>query len=81
MPSNLRSLANWFTEDDLPEASCTTCESGLLIVESIDTKNDGRSEALRDHENWEPDWITGTFSGFLKYNNPALRVLAGLGAE
>ena len=63
---------NQFTVENVPSWTCPTCNSGSLIgdkktikvVESIDSKN-GRKE-----DEWDPEWITGSFGGTLKCNNP-----------
>ena len=61
-----------FTLENLPTWICPECKKGTLIAEKnaikiIESEN---SKKEREHENWEPEWIRGSFGGTFKCNNP-----------
>ena len=62
---------NEFTVKNIPSWTCPTCKIGKLvgnektihITESVD------SEKAHAHGDWDPEWISGGFSGTLNCNN------------
>lgn len=65
MPHELIPLADWFRESEWPALPCGACEKGHLAPRTIVTVEGAQSARLRDHEGWEPEWISGSFHGEL----------------
>lgn len=60
-----RRMSESFLEDEWPDLRCPVCRSALLRPgsKSLTTVLSSASEAERDHPDWEPDWIRGSFHG------------------
>ncbi|TAF58759.1 MAG: DUF4145 domain-containing protein [Flavobacterium sp.] len=62
---------NPFETTAVPEWTCPTCNKGVLkalrtdftVIESLSSKE------AREHPEWEPDWVSGRFTGLLKCSN------------
>lgn len=66
----------WKTSfDTWPRLPCPNCKSGSLRMDtkSIQYEETKGSKSLHSHDEWDPDWIDGRFSGMLTCNNPACR--------
>lgn len=60
-----------FKTTEVPCWTCPTCEKGVLQASKKDFRiieSPGSIES-HSHEAWEPDWISGYFSGFLSCSN------------
>lgn len=68
MAHDLSEVAAWFSEDSWPYLPCGLCGRGQLSPE-VETKESVATRKYRDHEGWEPDWISGIFSGVLTCGN------------
>jgi hypothetical protein len=66
MAQTLRILADWVEPDAWPHALCPSCEQGHLNSEPLVTVPTADAERLRGDDDWEPDWITGSFHGVLR---------------
>ncbi|MCB4763292.1 MAG: DUF4145 domain-containing protein [Sulfurovum sp.] len=60
-----------FSKENLPEWSCPICQKGILqqvegafLCEETILSKEGRS-----HEDWEPEWVTYSYSNSLKCSN------------
>ena len=62
---------NSFTVKNIPEWVCPTCSKGVLVGEKKGIKiiESVLSLKARDHDDWDPDWMGGSFGGTLKCNN------------
>ena len=61
----------YFNIENIPEWVCPICNKGILIGDKktlIVTEYE-HSKAEHSDENWEPLWISGNFSGFIKCNS------------
>ena len=63
---DLRLLDGWVREAEWPHVACPTCGDGSLAIKSIETEDCGESIRYRNHEDWEPEWLHGTFHGALQ---------------
>lgn len=71
MSHPLAASVDWFEESHWPPLRCGTCGRGRLTVEGDErTSQSGESERLRDHEGWDPDWLSGAFSATLHCSEP-----------
>ena len=71
----IRSFTN-----DLPPWPCPTCGKGHLtpLKNKYFVEETQPSKAAKDHEAWEPDWITKRVGGFLECSFPTCRELASI---
>jgi len=62
---------NPFKTTEVPGWTCPTCDKGILQASKKDFTviESPSSVEAHSHEAWEPDWITGHFSGLLKCSN------------
>lgn len=62
---------NAFTEKNIPEWNCPTCNSGILKGQKKDFKSyeSATSRSAHGHDDWDPEWISGSFHGILTCNN------------
>ena len=60
-----------FTAKGIPSWTCPTCHTGILEADETDVTiiESESSKTARDHEDWDPEWISGSFIGTLKCNN------------
>lgn len=70
MAHDLAEVTSWFEEGHWPHMPCGYCGKGHLLAD-VTTTESASSSRHRDHEGWEPEWITGVFSGVLTCSNPA----------
>lgn len=71
MPHPLATSVGWFEEGQWPALRCGSCGRGRLSIEGDErTSETGQSERLHNHEGWEPEWISGTFSATLRCTDP-----------
>lgn len=67
-------LGSWFPQRSWPRLPCGECTTGEL---SLGTSSEiDVSERYRDHEAWEPEWITGHFSVQAECGNRECRSIA-----
>lgn len=53
-------LGSWFPKESWPQLPCGECSTGSL---QVGTPNDiDVNKRFRDHEAWEPEWISGHFT-------------------
>lgn len=78
MPQDIRLLADWVTKDSWPHVACPVCGEGYVAIEEIREQETAKSESLRDHEGWEPDWIHGFFVGTLRCTLPNCREVVAI---
>ena len=67
-------LGSWFPQGSWPRLPCGECATGELQLgtpSEIDV-----SARYRDHEAWEPEWITGHFSVQAECSNRECRSIA-----
>jgi len=62
---------NSFSTTAVPEWTCPTCEKGVLqaLKKDYTVVESPSSKEARQHEAWEPEWISGHFTGLLKCSN------------
>jgi hypothetical protein len=62
---------NKFTIDNFPSWICPSCAKGILVGDkkSIKTVESFSSIEARNHDDWDPEWVSGSFGGTLKCNN------------
>jgi hypothetical protein len=70
MPQNLRLLDAWIPSDAWPHIACPVCFDGSLNPHSLTHQESAESKRWHGHENWEPEFIEGTFQGLLRCNRP-----------
>lgn len=72
MARDLRQLDDWVLKTEWPYLPCPSCADGALSPDDdgLKTVDSGAAIRYRDHENWEPDWLTGRFHGVLKCHRP-----------
>ena len=72
MPITRTIWKNQFTADRIPAWTCPSCHKGILVGDKncIKPIEDVNSINAHSHDQWEPNWITGSFGGVLKCNNP-----------
>jgi hypothetical protein len=60
-----------FTAKNIPSWRCPTCHNGILEADETDITiiESETSKSARDHEYWEPEWISGSFNGTIRCNN------------
>jgi len=60
-----------FESESLPEWTCPQCNVGKLIAKEGSIKKQEYRDSLsaREHDEWEPFWIRGNFSGRLICNS------------
>ncbi|AGS69172.1 hypothetical protein HGI09_47000 [Streptomyces collinus] len=67
---DLRTIAKGLPEDPAqwPHIPCPTCHRGGLtpIAESLVLEESETSKSWRQHDDWEPDWISGGFHCLLR---------------
>lgn len=66
MAQDLKLLDQWVTKGEWPHVACPSCGDGSLAIEKFEDAETAASRNARDHEAWEPEWISGTFTGTLK---------------
>lgn len=49
-------------DDGWPSILCPSCSAGHLTFDRASTVEAARSARLHDHEGFDPDWISGTFT-------------------
>ncbi|GAA4728341.1 DUF4145 domain-containing protein [Isoptericola chiayiensis] len=70
MTRNATPYADWFDAEDWPETNCPQCTGGILAVETVQNIESNSSSRLRDHDAWEPEWISGFFIVQLRCQTP-----------
>jgi hypothetical protein len=65
---NLKLLDRWVLIGEWPHVECPLCDDGYLSpsTDGLITVDSGPSRIYRDHDGWEPDWLTGRFHGVLE---------------
>ncbi|CAJ8191697.1 Uncharacterised protein [Burkholderia pseudomallei] len=60
-----------FTRERVPAWICPVCRSGhlRLLKDTLAERESRASQKYRDHPDWEPDWIYGTFACVFECNN------------
>jgi hypothetical protein len=60
-----------FTLKSIPAWICPKCNKGTLVPEkdAIKLVESESSKRVRNHEDWEPEWVHGSFGGTLKCSN------------
>src|SRR5262249_12330794 len=63
-----RSLTKW----SAPAYPCPTCKTGTLslVPKSLTWHETEESKRAHQLQDWDPDWITNAFIGWLKCTNP-----------
>lgn len=72
MPVDLRELDREFADDAWPDILCPFCMTAMTRPEpgSIAARSSAESSRIQTHEAWEPDWISGHFTGYLRCSDP-----------
>jgi hypothetical protein len=68
MPVDVTLWAEHFRQNEFPSFRCPTCQKGTLtlVPDSLRIVESERSKrAMRDAEDWEPDWTEKRFSALL----------------
>ncbi len=73
MPINRPIWKSPFTIERIPEWPCPTCGRGVLRgnKDSITIVESEKSKEAHSEDDWDPEWIEGTFFGFITCDNKA----------
>ncbi len=60
-----------FTLENVPQWTCPVCHKGILKGDKTTIKvfENEASKRAHDNENWEPEWVSGSYIGHLICNN------------
>lgn len=64
LDSHLADANKPFTANSWPTLICGVCRLSPLLPAEIETRESQRSIDLKNHEAWEPEWISGQFHAY-----------------
>jgi hypothetical protein len=76
LDSHLADANKPFTANAWPTLICGVCNLSPLLPSEIETRESQRSIELREHDGWEPEWISGQFHAYAQCGLQSCRTIA-----